>query len=211
MRNRYVLVADVVAVISAAFGAFVLRFDWGFLEYRAEFSAFLAAALVIKPVVFYCFGLYGRYWRYASVSDLLAVVFACGAAAVTMSLVVSLALPLGVIAEFSRAVLVIDSLLTLLVTAGIRMSLRAIQEPKARARRESGPFRQPGTARRRRVLVVGAGDAGAQRKRAVGRVHDCVHRLLSDVALGKRNAFHADPFSWASTMPAASNGTRISW
>ena len=106
MRNRYVFLADIAAIGVAMLGAFVLRFDWRFFEYRPEFSAFLAAAFLVKPAIFHRFGLYRRYWRYATVRDLSAVVFACGATAVAMSLFIGIAVPLGLIQEFSRAVLV---------------------------------------------------------------------------------------------------------
>ena len=169
MRNRYVFLVDVVAIASAAFGAFVLRFDWWFFQYRQEFPVFLAAALVIKPAIFYGFGLYRRYWRYASVRDLNAVVFASGAAAVAMSLFVGLALPLGLIQEFSRAVLVIDSLLTLLAAGGIRMSVRVVHEPRVKTRNGRWPFGQKEAAVGKRVLVVGAGNAGTMVVREMQR------------------------------------------
>ena len=78
----------------------------GFSSIVPEFSAFLAAAFLVKPAIFHRFGLYRRYWRYATVRDLSAVVFACGATAVAMSLFIGIAVPLGLIQEFSRAVLV---------------------------------------------------------------------------------------------------------
>ena len=41
MRIRYVFLADLVAVGSAAFGAFIPYFGWRFFEYRPEFPASL--------------------------------------------------------------------------------------------------------------------------------------------------------------------------
>jgi len=169
MRNRYVLLADVVAVGSAALGAFVLRFDWYFPQFHPEFLLFLAAALLIKPPIFYGFGLYRRYWRYATVLDLTSVVFACGAAAVAMSLFVGFALRFGLIEGFSRAVLVIDILLTLLIVGGIRMSVRLVHEPRVRTRTGRWPFRQEQAAEGKRVLIVGAGDAGTMVVREMQR------------------------------------------
>ena len=66
MRNRYILLADLPLIAIAAFGAFALRFDWLFLSYRPEFPGYLAAALLLKPVVFLPFGMYQRYWRYGT-------------------------------------------------------------------------------------------------------------------------------------------------
>ena len=160
MRNRYVLLADVAAIGSAAFGAFVIYFGWRFFPSRPEFLVFLAAALLIKPSIFYGFGLYRRYWRYATVNDLVAVVFACGAAAVAMSLFVGFALPAGLIQGFSRAVLIIDSLLTLLAAGGLRMSIRVVYEPSVRTHRGRWSFGHEEAVVGKRVVVVGAGHAG---------------------------------------------------
>ena len=191
MRNRYVFLTDLVAIASAAFGAFVLRFDWLFFQHRPEFPVFVAAALVIKPAIFYGFGLYRRYWRYASVRDLNAVVFAGGASAVAMSLFVGLGLPFGLIQEFSRAVLVIDTLLMLLVVGGIRMSVRVVHEPRVKTRTGRWPFGQKEAAAGKRVLVVGAGNAGTMVVREMQRnpqlEMEAVAFLDDDpVKLGKR-------------------------
>ena len=172
MRNRYVLLGDLWAFASVGFGAFVVRFDlWFFLthddQYREEFSVFLAASLLIKPAIFYGFGMYRRYWRYASVRDLNAVVLTSVAAAVAMSLFVGLALSFGLIGAFSRAVLVIDSLLTLLAAVAIRMSVRVVHE--SRVRKGRWPFGQEQDAVGKRALIVGAGDAGTMVVREMQR------------------------------------------
>ena len=76
IRNRHILVVDLILVAVAAFGAFALRFDWLFLQYRPEFTSYLVAALVLKPIVYFPFGMYFRYWRYATSHDLIAICFA---------------------------------------------------------------------------------------------------------------------------------------
>ncbi|MGE0866410.1 MAG: polysaccharide biosynthesis protein [Vicinamibacterales bacterium] len=64
--------------------------------------------------------------------------------------------------EISRAVLLIDTLLTLLAAGGVRLSVRAIAESRDRQReRERGV--------QKRVLVVGAGNAGAMVVREMHR------------------------------------------
>jgi FlaA1/EpsC-like NDP-sugar epimerase len=166
MRNRYVFVADLAAIAVAAIGAFVLRFDWQFLQARPEFLAFLLAAVAIKPAVFYGFGLYRRYWRYASIRDMNAVVLATAAASAVMGVFVTLAIPLHVIAEFSRALLVIDCMLTLLVTGGLRLSIRVVAEARGNGRERRLNPADPGS---KRILVAGAGNAGTLVVREVER------------------------------------------
>lgn len=151
MRNRYILLADLPLIAIAAFGAFALRFDWLFYYSRAEFLPYLIAVLLFKPIIFYLFGLYARYWEYASVPDAVAIVTAVLASEVAMAAFVSVGLVLHLLPEFPRSVLLIDSLLTLAMTGGIRLSVRVIAESGGRpARRQAD----------KHVLVVGAGQAG---------------------------------------------------
>ena len=155
LRNRYVLAADVLLLAAAAFGAFALRFDWFAARYRAELVPFVVMAVVIKTNVYYWLGMYRRYWAYASVRDLMALVCACTAASVAVAIAVAIALLIGYLNEFSRSVLMIDWALTLLATGGLRFSVRLIRES-----RMASPSSVPGTAKQRRILVAGAGDAG---------------------------------------------------
>ena len=163
MRNRYVLLCDVPIVGIAAYAAFALRFDWLFPLHRPEFLPFLFAALVVKPVVFLALGMYSQLWRYASVRDLLAVLIAVSVSSVAMSALVAAGVLSGTIFEFSRAVLVIDWLLTLCGTGGLRMAVRLAAENRSRPRSDAV------SSAAKRVLVVGAGDAGAMVVREVRR------------------------------------------
>jgi FlaA1/EpsC-like NDP-sugar epimerase len=154
MRNRYLLLADLPLIAIAAFGAFALRFNWFFYRERHEFFAFVLAALLVKPIVFHLFSMYGRYWRYASVQDLIAVLLGASVASVAMAVLVAVGLMSQVVAEFSRPVLLIDWLLTFISVGGLRMSVRVVGDAQQRARKGVGQSRV------RQVLVIGAGEAG---------------------------------------------------
>jgi FlaA1/EpsC-like NDP-sugar epimerase len=162
MRNRYLLLCDVPIFGMAAYAAFALRFDWFFPLHRPEFFPFLIAVLLVKPVVFLTLGMYSRLWRYASVRDLNAVLVAVTASSAVVSALVAAGVLSGRLYEFSRAVLVIDWLLTLCGAGGVRMAVRMAAENRY------GPDPAPG-APVKRVLVVGAGDAGAMVVREVRR------------------------------------------
>jgi len=161
MRNRYLLLCDVPIVGMAAYGAFALRFDWYAPHSRQEFLPYLLAALLIKPAVFLGLGMYSRIWRYASVRDLIAVLTAVSVASAAMSVFVVAGVLSGELVEFSRAIVFIDWLLTLCATGGVRMAVRLAAESR------SGFPIPPGESRR--VLVVGAGDAGTMVVREMRR------------------------------------------
>lgn len=153
VRNRYILLADLPLIAIAAFGAFALRFDWLFLSYRPEFLAYVVAAMVLKPLVYFPFGMYQRYWRYGTTQDLIAISLAATASAVAMAVFVGVGRSTGYLPEFARPVLLIDWLLTLALTGGLRMSVRVIGDARQ-------AVQKPGSSPSRRVLVVGAGEAG---------------------------------------------------
>ena len=117
MRNRYVLLADLAMFFVAVCGSFGFRFDWYFFRTRQEFIPYLVSALVLKPIAFYGFGMYRRFWRYATIDDMLALALANSAGSVAMAAVVWAGLYLGAIREFSRSVVAADWLLALVATA----------------------------------------------------------------------------------------------
>jgi len=154
MRNRYLLLADVLAVLLAAWAAFAFRFGWLFLEARQEFPLFVVAALIIKMSAFLGFGLYRRYWRYAGFWDLVALGLANVAASLALAGLMGGARLLEVIPELARSVFPLDLAICVTFTGGLRASIRAILESR------QGTGKAKGVAPRR-VLIAGAGDAGA--------------------------------------------------
>src|SRR6185503_19668329 len=101
MRNRYFLLLDLPFIWVAALAAFVLRFDLRFTSYRQEFLFFVAAASLIKPLVFLASGVYGRYWRYASIPDLITLLMAATGASVALLVTAIIGIWFGVVPSFS--------------------------------------------------------------------------------------------------------------
>ena len=158
MRNRYLLALDLPLIVFAAFSAFALRFDLLFLrnlEYATLFGWFAAAAVLVKPGIFLAFGLYYRYWRYASVGDLLAIVLSVSAATAALAALLVPATLFGIVHGFSRSVLLIDWLLTLALVGGTRLSVRVMSEAWRR-----GGLKRGENGATRHALIVGAGAAG---------------------------------------------------
>jgi FlaA1/EpsC-like NDP-sugar epimerase len=165
-RNRYVLLADLVGFACATAGAFALRFDLSFITYRQEFLPFLAAALIVKPTTFFLFGMYRRVWRYTSATDLASIVIATSVASVVLAIVAAINI-VGhyYISGMSRSVMFIDWLLTLAFAGGLRLSIRLMGEAQTRTR----ALQRTTAEHRRRVLVVGAGNAGTMVVRELQR------------------------------------------
>ena len=161
MKNRYVLLIDVPLIAVAASAAFTARFDLAFYN-RPEFTTYLLAALLFKPVIFYFGGMYRRYWRYTSIPDLAVVFTAVTVSSLVMWVFVAFGLR-RLFDEFSRVVIVNDWLLTLAVAGGLRIGIRVLSE-------STFPRRPPRSARAgQRILIVGAGAAGTMVAREMRR------------------------------------------
>jgi FlaA1/EpsC-like NDP-sugar epimerase len=149
-HRRIVVVAFHTVLVVASYGlAFMLRFD-GLIPrtYTATFWQTLLPLAAFRLGAFALFQLYSGWWRYVGVRDMVALIKAVVASSVlfTASLVFT-----GHAYRYPRSVVVIDALLTVVLIGGARFTLRAMRE--SRRPRAVGP-------RSRRVIIIGAGDAG---------------------------------------------------
>ncbi|MCD4673278.1 MAG: polysaccharide biosynthesis protein [Anaerolineaceae bacterium] len=157
IRNRYILLGDIFFMITAVLGSYMLRLEMGpaFFLYLPSAYWMVGVTLLVKPLVYYFFSMYRRLWLYASVQELKLIVVSVTAASVLVSLAMVGLFTLGAFSAFPRSVLVIDWLLSLLLVGGLRFTVRLLAENKVLA---SIPHR---TSPAKRVLIIGAGDAGA--------------------------------------------------
>ena len=154
-KNLVVFVVDLFIIIVAVLGSFALRTDLGplFVFYLPQAYWLIAIALIVKPIIFFSFGLYRRLWAYASTQELKLIIVAVTTASVLVSVVVVVLRAVQVLPNFPRSTLPIDWLLTLVLIGGVRFSMRVYAESRSSNIESRG--------RSLRVLVVGAGDAGA--------------------------------------------------
>ncbi|MBK7454938.1 MAG: polysaccharide biosynthesis protein [Anaerolineales bacterium] len=155
IRNRFVLIGDIALIIISVLGSFALRLDVSELPFYFPAALVMCAVgLIIKLPVYFYFGLYRRLWIYASTSELRLITVSVTAASVLTSGVMLLLISLDLIQPgMPRSALGIDWLLSLVLIGGSRFALRILAEQSAAPRnalRES-----------KRILIIGAGDAGA--------------------------------------------------
>jgi len=157
IRNRYILFADLFLVIIAVLGSYALRLEWGAAYFFYLPSAYwmLGSALVIKPLIYYFFGLYRRMWIYASMQEMRLIITAVTAASVLVSTVMLSLFTMGLFPGFPRSVLVIDWLVSILFVGGIRFAFRLLAENRNFSQT------QPEASSAKKALIIGAGDAGA--------------------------------------------------
>jgi FlaA1/EpsC-like NDP-sugar epimerase len=161
VRNRHLLLADSLLLPVAAVLAFALRLDSTLLQssVRTMLIYALAAPLIMIPI-FAALGLYSRYWRYASVDELLLLAGAATLGALTQGalfFVIQALFPSLLTPGVPRSIPLIDILLTLAVIAAPRLALLLWSQ---NSRRSAGASPAPLFAQQR-VLIAGAGEAGA--------------------------------------------------
>lgn len=158
IRNRYFFIADLVLMPLAVGVSFMLRLDFaGLRPYTRTILVFAALAAVVKPIIFYAFGLYRRYWRYASANELVNIALAAlTSTAVVTLLVYSLASLLLEFRPLPRSIPIIDWLVSLVFAGGTRFAARLVAEGRLYGLPYNGV-----SEGQKHVLVMGAGDAGA--------------------------------------------------
>ncbi len=150
------LVSDALLFALALGGSYLLRFELvlGHPEI-VQFGAALIWLVPMKLAVFFSFGLYRGMWRYTSVRDFWHL---AQASFFSMFLAMAVILFLYRFQGFSRAVFMLDGVLTFLFTGALRMGIRSYFSLKDQNRTDHA-FIGAGK-KRRRVLIVGAGNAG---------------------------------------------------
>lgn len=159
VRNRHVLGSDIVMFLFIPSIALALRVEsleamW---EYTLPLALYTLLSLLWKLTLFFPFGLYNRYWRYASVDELSIVLIANLFSWLTgVGLFFGLMQPTGIVTpEFPRSVPILDGLLTTLFTGGLRFLLRLGYGYKHELVPDNA------APLRKRALIVGAGVAGS--------------------------------------------------
>ncbi len=165
VRIRYLLLFDLLLIGVSVLLATTIRLEsgtsaWDYLR-QGGWVLLVIAPLVRLPLYMY-FRLYNRLWRYAGIAELTGILRAGLIAPPLIALINFGLLPvLRLPNSPSRSVWLLEAILSLIMLAGLRISLRLVQEHRQRPR---GPL-EPGVP----TLIVGAGDAGAMILREIQR------------------------------------------
>jgi len=143
------MLIDAVLVNLAGFGSFYLRFEGTIPEeYFLTYYHTAWAGTLIYLAVFSLFGLYNRLWQYASISELISILYAVTVGTSSVVLVVYFLAPM----RYPHTVAVLFWLTTTFLIGGSRFLGRVVQD---------GIFNVSIPGIPKRVLIIGAGDAGA--------------------------------------------------
>jgi FlaA1/EpsC-like NDP-sugar epimerase len=159
LPNALVLLADISITVVAIIAAFALRLEGDKVtDYIGSLYWMVLIVVLVKPVIYYLFGLYRRLWSYASVNELILIITAVSVASAVFSAIMLILYITRIgnirILNFPRAILPIDWLLSLVGIGGLRFSIRLLAESRS-------ANKKPMPRKARNVLIIGAGSAGA--------------------------------------------------
>jgi len=169
-----ILALDILFLAAAHLISYLIRFEGNLSPIEvANIKLVLPILIPFKIVVFIFFGLYRGMWRYTSLTDMVAILKAC----VFVSLfTMGALLMLNRFQGYSRAVFILDGILTFVFTAGLRVSLRLffnIHESKVK----SGAVVL--NTKKKNILVVGAGSAAEKIIREVNENRALPYNILA--------------------------------
>ncbi len=156
VRVRYILLGDIFLAIVSIFAAYSIRLELIsiFPTYQRSLLWMLGISVVVKPIVYFLFGMYRRIWRYASIRELVLIIISVTSASMVVALAMIALFASRAFYGFPRSVLIIDWLLSILLVGALRFSSRLLAELKARRM----GYRHGNLPKA--ILIVGAGEAG---------------------------------------------------
>jgi FlaA1/EpsC-like NDP-sugar epimerase len=185
---------DALLVAGAHLSAYALRFEGDIPPWQWEnLERTLPFLLAVKLIAFYAFSLYRGLWRYTGIVDLQNVIKAASAATAILALAI---LFLYRFQGFSRSVFILDWGLTIFLVGGVRISARVFTTNHIGDLLSFGRYKDPSRKARKRLLIIGAGDAGEKFLREIldnPRVHYQPVGFLDDDPRKKSKAIHGIP------------------
>jgi FlaA1/EpsC-like NDP-sugar epimerase len=172
MKNKFSIkiiiqvLFDIIIIFSSFIISFFLRGQIDFQgrdilisKYSTALMAYIIVIVIAKLLMFWVFGMYRRIWKYASIKDMIAIAESVASSSLLMVVVFYiLGYPIGFfgfsfnfsLPYFPRSIFIIDFIMTLVLISLSRFSGRFFNELKFGNAK----------ARKKRVLIIGAGDAG---------------------------------------------------
>jgi FlaA1/EpsC-like NDP-sugar epimerase len=158
LQNRLIFVIDLFIIAVSVMLSFAMRLELGpvFAYYFPQMIWMIVIAMIVKPPVFYRFGMYRRLWAYASVQELKTITAAVTLASLPtiagVFILTTVQARLNAFIGFPRSAVFIDWIVTLLLIGGFRFALRLLAEGRSASEHARHGLR--------RALIAGAGSAG---------------------------------------------------
>jgi FlaA1/EpsC-like NDP-sugar epimerase len=129
-RNRYLFFLDLVMLPVAVGISFWVRVDnFDLVQYGTGYLFFTLLALAVAPMTYYAFGIYSRYWPFASIDEMVLLIRASTTAGLIIAVLSWIAIWLfSAAATLPRSIPFIFFPVELALTAGPRFIIRLVAQ-----------------------------------------------------------------------------------
>lgn len=184
-RRLVIILAHLLLIIISYISAFFLRFEFTLpVKYLPVIIRTLPLLIVIRMSVFYFLGLFHTSWKYMSVDDLWRILKAIFSSTAIFVLSIFFIHSMFVTSTgFPRSIFILDFILCTAFVGGTRFTVRLFKE------RAFKPIR----LRRKRIIIIGAGEAGIltlRELRSSNRVSVEIAGLVDDDPAKKNQIIH---------------------
>lgn len=184
----FVIISDLLIFIFAFIASYLLRFEFALEANEIQKMKMLLLWIVpLKMFIFLLFGMYKGMWRYTSLTDLWQL---AKASFLSSLLILSAILYANRFEGYSRAIFIIDGILTFLLSGALRLGIRI---KYAFSRNSQGTLGKPPMIQRKKCVIVGAGDAGEKMLREINENRFLDYEVvgfIDDDPTKKRRSIH---------------------
>jgi FlaA1/EpsC-like NDP-sugar epimerase len=158
-RDKILILVDIILIICSLYLALLLRFDFGtaaeYSYYMYFYKLSIIPVIIITLLFNEVFHLYTSLWKYASIEELLSVVYSATISNVVFiiySYMFTYKLLQIQYYRFPYTVHIIFFILSVVSLGGVRFLYRILKEDRSNLENGESP---------KKLLIIGAGDAGA--------------------------------------------------
>lgn len=154
----FIFSADLLSFGLSLLLAYMLRFDFVLKsDFVNQMWAMMLLIIPFKAIVFWGFGLYRGMWRYTGLSDLERLLKACIFSGLC---IIAYVIIVYRFEGFSRAVFLMDTVLTIIFCAGLRVGIRLHYQHHQSTGSNRGTLQFWAKPSGKPTLIIGAGDSG---------------------------------------------------
>ena len=157
-KSWKLIIIDMILTFLSVVIGLILRLEIIYVDnFVRAIWPFIILAILVRPLVFYIFGIYDRIWRHASTREFMRLAVAVLIGTVMISIITLLWLYPRWMTTFPRSLLAIEAMTSLFLLGGVRVSLRLLAHYPVNG--DSKKKKRP-ASQFERTLIVGAGTAG---------------------------------------------------
>jgi perosamine synthetase len=159
----FIIVADAILTLISIALSMLLRLEIIYSEYSLfgfflrEIWPFIIFTIFLRPIVFHFTGIYKRLWRYATWHDFIALAESILLGSIILTFATLFIIYPLWMRTFPRSLLILEGMFSLFLLGGWRIVLKLSERYPSDFKWDKTVFNEF-----RRVLIVGAGSAGAQ-------------------------------------------------